>query len=391
MKKLGPLNLVHNAHDRLFKSIHRNHLIYNTCWEDPRIDRQLLKLEGNNKVVMITSAGCNALDYLLDSPAEIHAIDINPRQNALLQLKLKLIEHTSFADLFATFGLGAHRDFKTLYNSSLRKHLPDYAQEFWDNNLHYFNVTGLKKSFYYYGTSGNVAWIISQYFRSNKKLKIYMHQLLEAQNLAEQKQIYSKIEPELWNAFSQWLMKHPVVMAMLGVPRPQIQLIDKHYPGGLCGYIRDNLRRVTTEILISDNYFWRVYLTGSYTSTCCPSYLKPEHFDQLRASTSKIHSYNCTIAEFLKRHPGPYSHFVLLDHQDWMARHDPQALQEEWRLILKNSQRGSKILMRSASAEINYFPSPVKSAVRFFPELTTKLHQTDRVGTYGSLYLAEVL
>jgi hypothetical protein len=39
-------------------------------------------------VVMITSAGCNALDYVLDLPAEIHAVDVNSRQNALLQLKL---------------------------------------------------------------------------------------------------------------------------------------------------------------------------------------------------------------------------------------------------------------------------------------------------------------
>lgn len=203
MKKLGQMNLVHSTHDRIFKSINRNHLIYNACWEDPRIDRCLLKLDRNSKIVMITSAGCNALDYLLDSPTEIHAVDVNPRQNALLQLKLKLIEQLGFADLFAVFGTGSHREFKELYLALLRKHLPDYAQEFWDTNPHYFSVTGLKKSFYYYGTSGNVAWIISQYFKSNKKLRTYVYDLLEAQNLAEQKEIYAKIEPELWNAFSQ--------------------------------------------------------------------------------------------------------------------------------------------------------------------------------------------
>jgi len=35
----------------------------------------------------LTSAGCNVLEYLLDSPAEIHAVDVNPRQNALLHLQ----------------------------------------------------------------------------------------------------------------------------------------------------------------------------------------------------------------------------------------------------------------------------------------------------------------
>jgi S-adenosylmethionine-diacylglycerol 3-amino-3-carboxypropyl transferase len=97
----------HTAHDLLFKTVHSRSLIYNTSWEDPRIDRQLLELEPQSRVVMLTSAGCNTLDYLLDSPQEIHAIDVNPRQNALLQLKLALIERGEFNDLFAMFGHGS--------------------------------------------------------------------------------------------------------------------------------------------------------------------------------------------------------------------------------------------------------------------------------------------
>jgi S-adenosylmethionine-diacylglycerol 3-amino-3-carboxypropyl transferase len=82
---------------------------------------------------------------------------------------------------------------------------------------------------------------------------------------------------------------------------------------------------------------------------------------------------------------------VLLDHQDWLAWHDPKALEEEWRLILQNSASGSKILMRSAGTDINFLPHSAKSSLRFFPHLTDALHAQDRVGTYGSLHLAEVL
>src|ERR1700739_4706900 len=86
--------------DLVFHHVHGRQLIYNTCWEDPRIDRQLLKLDGNSRVVVITSAGCNALDYLLDGPAEIHAVDVNFRQNAVLELKLAMIRRGIFGDLF---------------------------------------------------------------------------------------------------------------------------------------------------------------------------------------------------------------------------------------------------------------------------------------------------
>ncbi len=98
----------------LFKTVHRRYLIYNMCWEDPRIDRQLLGLDGSSKLVVLTSAGCNALDYLLDGPAEIHAVDVNPRQNALLQLKLALIERGDFDDLEQMFRRGAHPRFRAL-------------------------------------------------------------------------------------------------------------------------------------------------------------------------------------------------------------------------------------------------------------------------------------
>ncbi len=88
------------THDLVFHHVHGGQLIYNACWEDPRIDRELLALQPDSRVVMITSAGCNALDYLLDGPAEIHAIDVNPRQNAVLELKLALITRGDFGDLF---------------------------------------------------------------------------------------------------------------------------------------------------------------------------------------------------------------------------------------------------------------------------------------------------
>ena len=48
---------------RVFDAVHRNNLVYNTCWEDPRLDREALRLGPDDDVLVITSAGCNALDY----------------------------------------------------------------------------------------------------------------------------------------------------------------------------------------------------------------------------------------------------------------------------------------------------------------------------------------
>lgn len=381
---------INGTHDLLFKTVHNRWLIYNASWEDPRIDRQLLELNEQSKVVVLTSAGCNVLDYLLDSPAEINAIDVNPRQNALLNLKLALIKRGEFDDLFAMFGQGSHNEFRQVY-TDVQQYLSEEDCEFWDEKINYFDQNSKKKSFYYYGTSGLLAWMITRYLSRNRQLQAELFSIFDAENLQEQKEIYERIEPMLWGRFMSWLVRQPFALMLAGVPRPQIKLINSQYPGGVGGFISDKFRHVFTEILAHDNYFWHVYLTGSYSSHCCPNYLKNENFVTLQNGVNRVKTHNNTVTGFLRDNPGKYSHFILLDHQDWLAQHDPIALAEEWQMILDNSQPGSKILMRSAATEINFLPDFVQQALQFFPEQTDALHVTDRVGTYGSLYFAEVL
>jgi len=41
-------------------------LQYNVSWEDPRVDCDLMKLNKKSSIMMLTSAGCNVLDYVID-------------------------------------------------------------------------------------------------------------------------------------------------------------------------------------------------------------------------------------------------------------------------------------------------------------------------------------
>lgn len=379
------------AHDIVFEHVHGSNLIYNCAWEDPRLDREMLRLDASSKVVMITSAGCNALDYLLDDPAEIHAIDMNFRQNALLELKMALIARGHFEDLFEMFGIGSHPSHKTLY-LEVRETLSESARKFWDKRISFFNPASLKKSFFYHGTSGLAAWVMGQaLFRLKPNIRNFALALLDAKTLDEQRTAWEMIEREVWTGFIDWLVRQPALMTLLGVPRPQIKLIQDSYPGGLSGYVKDKMRHVFTELPAADNYFWRVYITGSYTLACCPNYLRRENQDVLRARVNRLKPYTTTISNFLREHPGEYSHFILLDHQDWLAAHDTQALREEWELIFANSRPGAKILMRSAGLEVDFIPADIRARLRFQPEITTRLHPLDRVGTYGSTHFAEIL
>lgn len=377
--------------DVVFVRNHKHRLVYNTCWEDPALDRELLQLDANSRVVMITSAGCNALDYLLDGPAEIHAVDVNPRQNALLDLKLAVIARGRFEDLFLAFGEGRHPAFPELL-ANLIDQLPPESADFWSAKSHYLDGRHFKRSLYFHGSCGDVAWLMRTFvLRRWPGLWKDLLRLLKADSLAEQQKAFARIEPRLWNVFTRWLLRRPATLSLLGVPQAQADLIARQWPGGVLGYVQDKLRRVATELPMRDNYFWRVYVHGSYTPECCPNYLKRENFALLRDRADRVRTHTCLLVDFLCTQPGRYSHYVLLDHQDWLAGHDRTALAHEWRLILKNSRPGTRILFRSAAPQIDFLPGFVTEQVRFHPALTSLLHAWDRVGTYGSLHLAEVL
>lgn len=376
--------------DAFFRLVHGNRLIYNTCWEDPRLDRRLLDIGPGSRVVVITSAGDNALDYLLDNPAGVCCVDVNFRQNALLELKRALFRAGTFEELYAFFGEGGAPDCAATY-ARIRRELPDYARAFWDRNIAYFKAGRLSRSFYYHGASGAVAFAFTKLISALKPgLRRKIPRLLAATTLDEQRRIFGEIEPVFWDRFSRWLVGRPETMAFLGVPRPQINLIRHSHPGGLEGFVRDKVRQVFTGPPMAENYFWRVYLTGRYTRQCCPEYLKEANFPIIRDRLVNLTTHTDTLSGFLAENPGPYSHFILLDHQDWLASHAPAALAEEWDRIFSAAAPGAKILMRTAGLDVSFVPGQALGRLRFFPEITEPLHAADRVGTYGSQHLAVV-
>ena len=152
---------------RLFNAVHRNNLVYNTCWEDPRLDREALLLSSDDDVLVITSAGCNALDYALCEPNHVYAVDMNPRQNALLELKKAAIKCLPFDEFFKMFGEGRLPGIKESYRQTLRNELSEWSQSFWDRKIKWFD--NRRRTFYFRGTSGTFARMMKVY--TDKVLK----------------------------------------------------------------------------------------------------------------------------------------------------------------------------------------------------------------------------
>jgi S-adenosylmethionine-diacylglycerol 3-amino-3-carboxypropyl transferase len=188
---------------------------------------------------------------------------------------------------------------------------------------------------------------------------------------------------------------------MLGVPRAQRKQIDEQYPGGIVKFVEDSMDAVFSQIPLQDNYFWRVYITGSYTPNCCPEYLKPHNHEKLqKGALDRLTIQTDSVEGFLKRHNGLISRFVLLDHMDWLSDHYFPLLESEWQAILHRAAPKTRILWRSGGLRTDFLNNVTvqrNGQKQLLPELLTmntdlahRLHQLDRVHTYGSFYIADL-
>ena len=76
-----------------FTRIPLDRLRYGLVWEGHATLHAALRLGPDDHALVITSAGCNALNALLAGPRQVTAIDLNPVQNELLALKAHVIRY----------------------------------------------------------------------------------------------------------------------------------------------------------------------------------------------------------------------------------------------------------------------------------------------------------
>jgi S-adenosylmethionine-diacylglycerol 3-amino-3-carboxypropyl transferase len=246
------------------------------------------------------------------------------------------------------------------------------------------------------------ARVVKSYVDRRPKVREGLDELFDADTVAAQRRIYDRLRPVFWNRLIRWLVRRDSTLSLLGVPRAQRLQVEKRYQGGIARFIEDSVETVFAKMPLRDNYFWRLYVYGEYTPTCCPEYLKEENFQALgRGLADRVQTYTGSIVQFLTSCRAHVSKFVLLDHMDWLstAKRMP-ILQKEWQGIIDRAAPNARILWRSGGLAVD-FVDPLKveldGATRRVGELLTyhrslaaELHAKDRVHTYGSFYIADL-
>ncbi|KAL3425071.1 3-amino-3-carboxypropyl transferase [Phlyctema vagabunda] len=374
-----------------------NEYIYAFTWEDSRVDQRLLRLNSDDVVLAITSAGDNILSYALSSPARIHAVDLNPSQNHLLELKVASYSALSYADFWKLFGEGKHPNFRELLISRLSPHLSSRAFQYWMNNEHIFTS---KRNGGLYETGGSrhaikVVRVLTTMLGMRKEIR----KLVQVKTLNEQREIWTKkIRPMIMSRLLSYFVvsQERFLWAALGVPSNQLNMLVSDEESGNRGqavwqYMVSTLDPVINSTLIGeDNPYYLICLQPNYTQRCHPEYLAPKShqklsrkgaFDGLRIHTDEINEVVSRLT------PGTLTVAVVMDSMDWF---DPSSTEAGIQITKLNRalKLGGRVLLRSAALTPWY--------IARFEELGFQARRVgvriagaciDRVNMYASCYI----
>ncbi len=104
---------------------------YSSCNEDSKSELEALRLGPGKRVFCITAGGGRVLNLLHDRPQEIIAVDVNPTQNYLLELKVAAMRALSYQPYLAFLGVRQARDRLEVYQD-LRPALSSAAAAYFD-------------------------------------------------------------------------------------------------------------------------------------------------------------------------------------------------------------------------------------------------------------------
>ncbi len=113
-----------------FYNVALDRIRYSQVWEAAATLYAGLAIEPHDRVLVITSAGCNVLNTLLKKPALVVAIDLNPVQNKLLNLKKHIILKHAHKVFRGILGLDGEAQATAAWQQ-VEQTLPSAERAFW--------------------------------------------------------------------------------------------------------------------------------------------------------------------------------------------------------------------------------------------------------------------
>lgn len=369
-----------------------NRLVYAQIWEDPVADLVALQLRPGERLLTISSGGCNALAYLAASPGAVHAVDLNEAHLATLDIKRAAFRGLpSYDHLLAFLGDAAQPDNAERYEAWVRPWLNGEALEWWEHK----DLLGRRRArmftqhFYRQGLLGRFIGFSHLLVRL---LGGDLAKLGAAKTEEERNALFDRhLAPVFKNRLVRFLASRPTALYSLGIPPAQFEAICEDAKDGIAADFSERMRRLTCDWPLEQNCFAMQAVHRRYDIACqtaLPMYLQRKHYDTIRANLDNLYAHHTTLTDFLRGQPaGALDAYVFLDAQDWM---DQAQLSELWHEVTRTASPGARVLFRTGGASSpleKLLPAELLEHWKTDGARNRALHALDRSAIYGGMHL----
>lgn len=354
-----------------------NSVLYSQCWEDPQLDRTAFNINENDVVISITSGGCNVLAFLVDNPRKIIAIDLNPNQNYLLELKIAAYRLLNYNQLLEF--LGVKKSTQRLEYFNLIKHkLSVESLEYWEGHIKY-----IRQGIIHCGRFENYIKLLRVCLRILIGRK-NINQLFLINDEHERKELYhNKWENLRWKYFTKILLSRKMMSYMFD--QGFFKYLKEDFSFGK--HFAEKTKKAITELPVKENYFLTYILLGNYFENHLPDYLKPVNYGLIKSRLDriKIISGNC-YDYFIKLEPNSISKINFTNIFEWMSEEDFELLLKETIRIAKD---GAVITYRNLLVQREH-PENLSDYISSNKELAKKLHDRDLSFIYKNYVIEKI-
>lgn len=354
-----------------------NDILYGQCWEDPEMDRIAFGTKRGETIFSISSGGCNALAFLLDNPAEVICLDLNPFQNYLLSLKMNAFKKLEYNEVLEFFGV--HPSTRRLeYFEKIKPALPEAERKYWTNKK-----ADLSIGIIHCGKYERYMHLLKRVFNLLIGKKV-INELFNSPGLEDQQILFkSKWDNFRWRLFCRIFLSR--ILATMFFDKEFYRYLEPSF--SFDKYYRSAVRKVITQLPARQNYFLAYILTGNYLPDNLPVYLRKENFEIIRDRTDRIRIITSGCRQYLATLPdNSISKFNFTNIFEWMSVGEFTLLLRE---VVRIATDGAVITYRNHLVTRN---RPEILARNIIPDvkLSAELLRTDRSFIYKGYVVERV-
>lgn len=358
-------------------------LLYGACWEDLAVARTALRVPGGGLVVAIGSAGDNAIGLLLDDPGRVLAVDLNPAQTALIELKLAAL--SGVPGELAAFvggipGSGGQGAARLARYDELRAALPAASARHWDARPDDI-ATGVIHT-------GRFERYLAWFRRGLLPVvpgRDAVRRMLAAKDVEEQRRLYrDQWDSTAWRGLFRIFFSRRL-MAALGRDPAFFDQVDG---GDVGAHFLARAVEGFTATPVRHNPYVTYILSGSYRlPDAAPAYLQPEHAQLLAARARRVGVVTGSLVDLLAEMPDrSVDAFYLSDIFELVTPAGYEAILDE---VARTGRPGARLCYWNNLVP-RWRPESLADRLSSEVDLAGRLHAADRGFIYSRFVVETV-